>query len=370
MNKIEILVKKIITKYKQYGRDIILQSPATEEMISTIESKMGGRFDENFRSFYKITNGSNNILGAYHPPDSPTILNRLYLMPLDYNYDFLDLYPSGIEYFNRPNHKIWKSTKEIDPSMITKNKWYPFGCNHHSYYKIFYDFSPSKYGKNGQIIAIDIENTYYISDNFLSFYEGCVNLFLDKYEELGLMPAQEESLNDTLDNEIIRLLKEGKTEEIENMIITGVFNWDLIGKERRSLYECAIIYNQENFGNILIKKYDYDKGDAFIECLRNLKFEFAKRILDNGLDINQKFSTYYDAPLISRVIGQASVMDIELNGVRMLIEAGADLNIVDNNKNYPLDYARLLYSKNQEISRKITRLLVKSGATKGYAFDP
>lgn len=125
--------------------ELSLQSGAKESQLKELETLIGKRLPEDFKEMYRLNNGmdsSQNMASYFYGMDFFPIDRIINELKREINLD--------------DTIKLKKSSKEIDTSNIHNPNWLRFGFDG-AHTSLFLDFSPSKFGKVGQVIFIDEE---------------------------------------------------------------------------------------------------------------------------------------------------------------------------------------------------------------------
>ena len=149
---------------KKYGLTInTLSKKATQEELSLLESYIGHRFPEAFKSIYKTHNGCDEYIIHPHPSrffSTEEILNQWNYLNQSYKGVFGCL-DEEFE-FDKVLH-----SKEVKHVRWNKN-WIPFTiCSRGRDFYCF-DFDPTEYGNKGQIIffSTDLGDRKFVASSF------------------------------------------------------------------------------------------------------------------------------------------------------------------------------------------------------------
>lgn len=179
--KFDFFFNKLKTLYKTHNREFKLQKPATLEKIQEAEALISKKFDDSYKDFLLITNGS-----EYY--DNWGVVYSDEYIPISFNSIEASIEDYMIFSYDKDFYKEWSITKkyqhflkkELDKrikSFLHHKYWFPI-ADFSGSATVYYDMDPTEAGDYGQIIVYqhDPDFVYYIAPNFISFLEDTVKL--------------------------------------------------------------------------------------------------------------------------------------------------------------------------------------------------
>jgi len=154
----------------EYGKEFVVNKGASDEDIARIERIVGIRFDDDFKDFYKFSNGSQDETWGGVFSDQPIPISFLSLeSALE---EWKSLGDWSMEEFRRKFPRaldMSKLDRRVKP-FLRHRLWFPFGEWDNNTI-VYYDADPTEQGKYGQIIVYqhDPDFVYYVADCFLNF---------------------------------------------------------------------------------------------------------------------------------------------------------------------------------------------------------
>ena len=138
-----------------------------------------------------------------------------------------------------------------------------------------------------------------------------------------------------------------------------------------NVYDLAYIARHDNdvFFNILVNELNFDvdmknqkiNNSALLIVANGFSYEGVKRLVDAGANVNFKDSSE-KTPLVNAINayddGDEDKLKLKLEIVKLLLESGADVNVINQSRLAPIPLKRAIISKNNEI----VQLLIDFGA--------
>ncbi len=171
---------------------------------------------------------------------------------------------------------------------------------------------------------------------------------------LGAILPHPVAADDTLDKDLIDAAKSGKLDEMERLIEAGA---DVDAKTGAPLIG-AIKYNRADAIKLLLKKGANINGMSktnytpLMTAFGSYRYEIAKLLIEDGADVNWKTDHFYGETFA--LMNAVSFKDPKW--IRLLIKAGADLNVKDKKARTPLMVAAT------EARTDTAEVLIKAGA--------
>lgn len=184
MNIFENLIK--VNAEKDFGViSVVEKTTSIDNEIEEFENLTGFKFDNDLKAWFSELEKLNKRILGYVKSDQPMLVDFL---PIKRAIEEYKLYipfskQRYEEFFKIQEDGLENLDKRIKPFLVYE-KWIPIAESSGSTL-VFYDFSPTEFGKVGQIIVYqhDPDFTYFVADNLTDFLKLTCELTLTHIEE-------------------------------------------------------------------------------------------------------------------------------------------------------------------------------------------
>jgi cell wall assembly regulator SMI1 len=179
--KLELEIKRLEELLLAQGRKLQLDIGESKAAITAVEAEVGLSFDEDLKSFYTFSNGSQG--DRWFAIISDKLTTPLAFLSLEEALQSWSLHDSVI-YDDDQNRDA-----RIIPGYLAHRLWFPFAEVNGGAISVQYDADPSPAGKYGQIIVYqqDPHAIYYVAESFIDFFKRSNDLLAAKSGELHLL---------------------------------------------------------------------------------------------------------------------------------------------------------------------------------------